>query len=162
MPVCAQPALVALLSTKPAAGHANSLDGWGEDGRIVWMLRTLGHEQSHLVNGGVAALLEGDDLSVTPGGVGDFTVARTDAFDISKDELAARLDSPGLVILDTREPREYAGDTPYGETRGGHVPGAQSVYFQDLVDENGRTFEGETLRARLASLGIAEGSEVVS
>lgn len=32
--------------------------GWGEEGRIVWMLKTLGHSQVVWVDGGVHALIE--------------------------------------------------------------------------------------------------------
>ncbi|MDP2051552.1 MAG: rhodanese-like domain-containing protein [Cypionkella sp.] len=127
----------------PVVVVADPANSWGEDGRIVWTLRTLGHSQSFLVNGGVAALLAGDDLSVTaPVVPGDFTVARTGAFEIGKKDLASLIGQPDVVILDTREPREYAGASPYGETRGGHVPGAKHVYFKDLVGEDGKVLQG--------------------
>ncbi|NET10165.1 MAG: hypothetical protein F6K16_36795, partial [Symploca sp. SIO2B6] len=46
-------------------------------------------------------------------------------------------DIVNTVIIDTREPREYEGQTPYGEQRGGHVPGAVNLYFKDFLDESG-------------------------
>ncbi|MFU8825076.1 sulfurtransferase [Yoonia sp.] len=147
---------------RPVIAVADSRQGWGEDGRVVWTLRTLGHTQSYLVDGGIDALLEDGDLTLAPIGTGDFTVARTDAYDITKEELAERLDAPNLVILDTRESREFAGETPYGETRGGHVPGAQHIHFQDLVGDDGHILDGDALKARLASLGVTKGAEVVS
>ncbi len=147
----------------PVVVVADSANSWGEDGRIVWTLRTLGHPQSFLVNGGVVALLAGGDLSLTaPTVPGDFIVARTGAFEIGKEELAGLIGQPDVVILDTREPREYAGATPYGETRGGHIPGAKHVYFKDLIGGDGRILQGETLKARLADLGVSETTQVVS
>jgi thiosulfate/3-mercaptopyruvate sulfurtransferase len=141
---------------------ADSKQGWGEDGRIVWTLRTLGHEHAYLVNGGIDALLEAGDLELAPAGTGDFTVARTEDYEITKEDLVARLGASGLVILDTREAREYAGETPYGESRGGHVPGARHLFYRDLVGEDGRILDGDALKARLAALGVGEQTEVVS
>lgn len=150
-------------SGRPVIAIADTANGWGEDGRVVWTLRTLGHENSYLVDGGVTALLAGGDLAVTPAAVpGDFIVARTAAYEIKKEELVTLIDNPDVVIIDTREPREYAGETPYGESRGGHIPGARHVFFKDLVGADGKIVEGEALKARLADLGIGENTEVVS
>lgn len=147
----------------PVIAIADSVKGWGEDGRIVWTLRTLGHENTFLVDGGVDALLADGDVAVTPAAVpGDFTVARTAAYEIKKEELVTLIDSPDVVILDTREPREYAGETPYGESRGGHIPGARHIFYKDLVGADGKIVEGGALRVRLAELGVGENTEVVS
>ncbi len=141
---------------------ADSRNGWGEDGRIVWTLRSLGHAQAYLVNGGVAALLADGPVQLAAVAPGDFTVARTDAYGVTKEELRAELGSANLVILDTREPREYAGETPYGESRGGHVPGAKPLFYKDLVGEDGRVLEGDALKARLEALGVGPDTQVVS
>lgn len=147
----------------PVIAIADTENGWGEDGRVVWTLRTLGHENSYLVDGGVTALLAGGNLAVTPSAVpGDFTVVRTAAYEIKKEELVTLIDNPDVVIIDTREPREFAGETPYGESRGGHIPGARHVFFKDLVGADGKIVEGEALKARLAELGVGEDTEVVS
>jgi thiosulfate/3-mercaptopyruvate sulfurtransferase len=147
----------------PIIAVADTAQGWGEDGRIVWTLRTLGHGQAFLVNGGIAALLAGEDLAVAPvAAPGDFTVARTDAYEVTKEELVTLIDKPDVVILDTREPREYAGETPYGETRGGHVPGAKQLFFKDLVGQDGKVLTGDILKARLTELGVGENTQVVS
>lgn len=147
----------------PVVVIADSAKGWGEDGRIVWTLRTLGHENSFLVDGGIEALLAGGDLTLSPVSVpGDFTVARTDAYEIKKEELVTLIDNPDVVILDTREPREYAGETPYGESRGGHIPGARHIFYKDLVGTDGKIVEGDALKARLAELGVSETTQVVS
>jgi len=147
----------------PVLVIADPAKGWGEDGRIVWTLRTLGQTESYLVNGGVEALLAAGPPVVRPVLVpGDFTVARTEAYDIGRDELAGLVGKPDVVILDTREAREFAGETPYGETRGGHVPGARHIFFKDLVGPDGRIVGGEALKARLAALGVTEGTQVVS
>ncbi|MDR7126340.1 rhodanese-like domain-containing protein [Pseudotabrizicola sp. 4114] len=147
----------------PVIAVADTANSWGEDGRIVWTLRTLGHQQAYLVNGGIAALLADGDLLATPAAIpGNFTIRRTSDFEVTKEQLSALIGQPDVVIIDTREPREYAGDTPYGETRGGHVPGAKHVYFADLVGADGKVLQGEALSSRLNALGVTETTQVVS
>lgn len=150
---------------RPVVAMADPTQGWGEDGRIVWMLRTLGHEQAVLVDGGFPALREAgldtvrDPIEPEPG---DFVVARTDTWEINRDELRAALGSPNLVLIDAREPREYAGETPYGETRGGHVPGAIHVYYKDLLDEDGNLLSREAILDKLAGFGISPDARIVN
>lgn len=148
---------------KPVISIADTAKGWGEDGRITWMLRTLGHKKAYLVDGGIAALTaNGDPKIQAVGAVGDFTVSRSKDFEITKEELVSRLGADNLVILDTREPREYAGETPYGESRGGHVPGAKHIFYKDLVGADGHILPADQLKARLKELGVKEDTEVVS
>lgn len=148
---------------KPVIAVADSVKGWGEDGRIVWTLRTLGHTQAYLVDGGIAAITSGGAPKIAPVSTpGDFVVARTDKFEIKKEELAKDIGKSNIVILDTREPREYAGETPYGETRGGHVPGAKHIFYKDLVGSDGKILPAEQLKGKLQSLGVKDDTQIVS
>lgn len=140
----------------------DSRDSWGEDGRIVWTLRSLGHDRSFMVDGGVAALLAGGPVAVAPVVPGDFTVARTGAYGADRDQVRAALGRPGVVILDVREPREYAGETPYGEARGGHLPGARPLFYRDLLARDGTVLPRAALRARLAAVGIGSDTAVIA
>ncbi|NJK99912.1 MAG: sulfurtransferase [Spirulinaceae cyanobacterium SM2_1_0] len=135
---------------------------WGEDGRIVWMLRSLGHPQAVLVDGGYAALTATDRPQNLPVATpGDFTIARQADWSISQTEVRARLTQPGVVLLDTREAREYRGATPYGEQRGGHLPGAEHLYFQDLLADNGKLLPRDQIAVQLAQRGITAATEIV-
>lgn len=150
---------------RPVVVFANPPHGWGEDGRIVWMLRTLGHPQVVLVDGGVAALLEAgvprqQRAPVMPP-PGEFVVQRDLTWTIQRDELQAQLATGRSVIIDTREPREYAGQTPYGEPRGGHIPGAIHLYFKDLLAANGRLLAPAELQATVQDLGLTPDQPVV-
>lgn len=149
-------------AARPVVVVTDSRDSWGEDGRIVWTLRSLGHRRSHMVDGGVEALLAEGPVVLAPVLPGDFTVARTGAYQADRNQVRAALGQPGVVLLDVREPREYAGETPYGEVRGGHLPGARSLHYRDLMGPDGRVLSGQALRARLAAVGISPGTPVIA
>jgi thiosulfate/3-mercaptopyruvate sulfurtransferase len=154
---------VGVRSDTPVVVLADPLKGWGEDGRIAWMLRALGHDAAVAVDGGLPALrAAGLPAIAAPSLPGDFVVRRRADLVVTREELRAGLGRPGLVVLDTREPREFAGETPYGESRGGHVPGARHVWYKDLLAPDGGLLPPERLRARLAELGVTEDAEVVS
>lgn len=147
----------------PVVVVADSKNGWGEDGRIVWTLRTLGHPAAFFVDGGIVALTQGGDPGIKPvTGTGDFQVQRVSTFEIKKEELRQRLGDKSIVILDTREPREYEGETPYGESRGGHVPGAKHIFYKDFLDANGDVLPPDQIKGKLATLGVTTDTEVVS
>ncbi len=152
---------------RPVVVFGDPLNRWGEEGRIVWMLRTLGHSQAVMVDGGFAALKQAQPFvpSSAPKQAGkttgDFVVQRRAQWDIQQNRLKAQLNAPQLVVVDTREPREFAGQTPYGEQRGGHIPGAVHLYFKDLLDPDGKLLPREAIAAKLTPLGISPESQIV-
>ncbi|MEM9151590.1 MAG: rhodanese-like domain-containing protein [Cyanobacteria bacterium P01_F01_bin.3] len=148
---------------RPVVVFGNLPRGWGEEGRIVWMLRSLGHTQAVMVDGGFQALTaSGGSLPTVldPSEV-TFEVRRNDEWSIEKDALKSALGSDDLVVIDTREPREFGGSTPYGEQRGGHVPGAVHLYFKDLVDADGKLLPDQSIFDKLASLNITPDKQIV-
>lgn len=143
--------------------------GWGEDGRVVWTLRTLGHPDAALVDGGHAALAgagwPADTAAATPPAP-DFAIARDDTWTIDTAALRALLDDGAVargevIVVDAREPREYAGETPYGEARGGHLPGALPLHYRELLTGSGYLRPRAELDALLAGRGITAGAPVV-
>lgn len=143
--------------------------GWGEDGRIVWTLRTLGHDAVALVDGGHAALVgAGLSETVDPGRApaADFTIERRGDWSIETEALRTlvaegAVERGAVVVVDAREAREYAGETPYGEARGGHVPGAVHLHYKALLTGQGFLRPRPELEAALADRGIARGAPVV-
>jgi thiosulfate/3-mercaptopyruvate sulfurtransferase len=135
-------------------------EGWGEEGRLFWMLEYLGHPAVHLVEGGFDAWLE-DRL---PLGVG---TARPEPAAFAPrvvperlallDEVAALAQAPPgaapAEVIDTRSAAEYAGATPFGSARGGHVPGARHLAWDELVSER-RLLDRAELEARLPDRGL--------
>ncbi|MEL6333489.1 MAG: rhodanese-like domain-containing protein, partial [Cyanobacteria bacterium J06626_26] len=149
---------------KPVVVFADPPGGWGEDGRIVWMLRTLGHSQVVMVDGGfdalVAAGVSGQQGKHVPT-PGDFVVDRNGTWEIQRDELKQQLTQDNLVVIDTREAREFAGKTPYGEQRGGHVPGAIHLYFKEFLRQDGTLLPVSEIREKLSGAGITPETQVV-
>ncbi len=151
---------------KPVVVLGDAAKGWGEDGRIVWMLRTLGHADAVLLDGGFTAAAGTLPLSseATPAGKGDFVIKRTARWDITAAQLRALINGPDrarAVLVDTREKREYDGATPYGESRGGHVPGAVHLHYRQLLNPAGRLRPRATVRDLLKKAGIPSNKQVV-
>ncbi len=157
---------IGIFQDKPVVVAIDPKTGWGEDGRIVWMLRTLGHQKAVLVDGGYRALIQAGvstEFSLTSKPPkGDFVVKRRSDWIISRDQLRSRLTQQDLVIIDTRETREYAGETPYGEQRGGHIRGAIHLYYQDWFDQNGMLLSREAILNQLAQNEITPQTEIVA
>lgn len=138
--------------------------GWGEEGRLAWTLAMVGHERVGILDGGVAAWPALTTSSATPR-AGDLMVRWEPRWRTTVGELATRLDAIGrgeLVVWDTREPREFAGATPYGEVRGGHVPGARSLWVGELWAPDGRLRSRTALRELLERSGVLSDRPVVT
>ena len=155
---------VGITSEKVVLAIGDPVNGWGEEGRIAWMLRVLGHPRAAIVDGGYAALAKGGLPDIqAPATPGTFRAERNDKWEIVDRAQAKQLFSAGnVVFLDTREPREFTGGTPYGESRGGHVPGAMHLYYKDFMDENGLVLPASAVSEKLAALGIGENDSIVA
>jgi len=105
--------------------------------------------------------------AATPAGQGDFTVARIATWDIQKQELqqlvkAGSAGAAKRLLVDTRELREFEGAVPYGESRGGHLPGAVHLHYSSLLNTLGALRDRDTLMARLRERGITADREIIA
>ncbi|MDO9023236.1 rhodanese-like domain-containing protein, partial [Zwartia sp.] len=57
--------------------------------------------------------------------------------------------------------REYAGQTPYGEGRGGHLPGATNVWFKSFLKSDGYLKSREEITRLLLEHGITDKNEII-
>jgi thiosulfate/3-mercaptopyruvate sulfurtransferase len=150
--------------------YANPAQGWGEEGRIVWMMRSFGHTKAVFVDGGYQALLDAGAAKSTnkppAPKAGTFVIKRNATWSVDRPQLQSLVSkksfASSMVLVDTRELREYQGGTPYGESRGGHVPEAKHLYFKDLVNAVGKLLPRATLLSRLAQKGIVPSKPVVA
>ncbi len=128
---------------KPIIVLGDPLKGWGEEGRIVWSLRALGHKTSYLVDGGARSFLEVSKEKSALNSI-DAAFLQKSAFDLRTNDTLSnvniekeKINPDEQIVLDVREEREFKGETPYGERRGGHIPGAKWIYFKSFVQPSG-------------------------
>ncbi len=139
------------------------LGGWGEEGRIVWMFREIGFINSYIIDGGKKYWDLANEESISKN-ISPFKADknRFTSYDIQALELKEKLNSPNFVVLDTREKREYLGSTPYGETRGGHIPNSKWFYFKDLFDSQGFIKDKQKVESLLSSIAVTPSSSIVT
>jgi thiosulfate/3-mercaptopyruvate sulfurtransferase len=150
-------------SDRPVLVYAGMGAGWGEEGRIWWMLAYLGHRDVRILDGGIQAW-ERAGLPVhsrparasLPGSFHPCPVPelRATAADITRNR-------DRWVLLDVRTPAEFTGSTPYGEARGGHIPGALNIHWKKLLSSRGDLKPLSDIRSLLGAQGVAPDAEVV-
>jgi thiosulfate/3-mercaptopyruvate sulfurtransferase len=131
--------------------------------RLVWMLRVTGHRAALLDGGSRLADEWREQGALEPGHGGRPRASFTPR--PWPQELLAGLDdalAPSGVWLDARPADRYAGRPDALDPRPGHLPGARSLPCRDHVDADGLLLPDEVLRARLAAVGAAGETPVVS
>ncbi|MBB3949805.1 3-mercaptopyruvate sulfurtransferase [Aureimonas jatrophae] len=127
--------------------------------RLWWMLRTFGARDVRILDGGFPAWREGGypiETSVAPRRRGHFD-ARLDIAAV-----ASLSDVQAIVsgvddgqIVDARLAERFRGDVPEPRAgvRSGHMPGARSLPFTDLV-RDGRLMDPDAIRAAFERAGV--------
>lgn len=136
---------------RPVLVYGDADRGWGEEGRIFWMLEHLGHGQVHILDGGFqawqAAGLKTGRLT-SPAEPGDFE-PQWGAGRLRVEEVIRAQQTSSHTLWDCRTQEEFEGATPFGEVRPGHIPGAKHLHWKDLLDPTGRVLQDTALRALL-------------
>ncbi len=125
-------------------------------GRLVWLLRTLGHPAA-LLDGGLQAWTGPLDTEPTGVGPGDFTPRTWPA------ERFASLDEVASVpvLLDARAPERFRGDVEPLDPRAGHIPGAANAPWPANIGADKRYRPAAELRAQLEAAGARPDQDVV-
>jgi len=158
---------VGILGDRPVVVLADPLQGWGEDGRIVWMLRSLGHTQAVMVDGGYPAMVSFGlpttlRVARTAPQPGSFVPQPQTEWSIDRKTLREMLENPAIALIDTRTPDEFAGAILFNEARGGHVPGAILLERQELMDAEGRLLPRDEILQILQEKGISPDQEIIA
>ncbi|MDD4504965.1 MAG: sulfurtransferase [Sulfurospirillaceae bacterium] len=111
-------------------------NGWGEDGRIVWMLRMAGLNNTKILDGGWPAWKKAKGSTTTTKTTptpSDFTIKtiNTDMLATTDWIVANRKE---IIVLDTRSQKEWDGATDYKEPRGGHIKDAIRIQWSDFFN----------------------------
>lgn len=129
--------------------------------RVWFMLQHYG-ARAVIINGGWPAMQGALLPPGAPAASASFRV-RPDAGAVGlamrttlRDEL------PGNAqVFDTRTPREYSGEDPRKNPRGGHLPGARNLSHTELMT-NGHVHAGPVLRGMLEGVGFRQSDRIVT
>lgn len=142
---------------------ADTMDGWGDDARLVWEFLAAGFEDVKMIDGGYAAAkAAGAETQLFASGSepGEVTVDSIDNTHVmTTEELQANYDE--YTIVDVRTDEEYNGAILYNEAQGGHLPGAIHVRYTDLFQEDGTLKPNSELAEMFESAGVDKEDKVV-
>jgi thiosulfate/3-mercaptopyruvate sulfurtransferase len=108
--------------------------GAGGAARLWWLLRHFGHEDVAVLRGGLDSWLgpvRGGEEEIEPA---QFVPRPRSGDTIDADELASRLDEPGLVVVDARAPERYRGEVEPIDPVAGRIPGAVNWPYADAPE----------------------------
>jgi thiosulfate/3-mercaptopyruvate sulfurtransferase len=130
--------LAGMLKLDPVSRVVAYDDGGGRAARLAWTLHYLGYPSVQVLNGGIHAWNnEGHPVSedpVFPDNTRTLPVVSHDPTVLATREyVLEHLNDDEVVLLDARTSEEYAGTKAYA-ARGGHIPGAKNINWQDTMD----------------------------
>jgi thiosulfate/3-mercaptopyruvate sulfurtransferase len=150
---------------RPVVVYGRAHEGWGEEGRIVWMLHYLGHPDVTLLDGGWRAWVAAGGAVSRGGGErppgATFSPRPRAGVRATADDVARMSATGAGVVLDVRSTPEWHGERRYFESRGGHVPGAVHLEWTALLDREGRIDRSGGALERLAARGVTPDRPVV-
>jgi thiosulfate/3-mercaptopyruvate sulfurtransferase len=117
--------------------------------RLWWMLRSLGHEQVVVLDGGGAAWSAEPRSTTTEVPAWEATnlaLAADWSGTIDRNEIAA--EDKGLFLLDSRAAERHRGEVEPIDPVAGHIPGSHNIPYRGNTDEEGRFKPIEDLAER--------------
>ncbi|MDT8421018.1 MAG: sulfurtransferase [Desulfuromonadales bacterium] len=139
--------------------------------RLVWTLQYHGHLKSFVLDGGYDKWsLEGRTVSVLPSSAPaptDYRLAVAEPgpdLRAEGDYVLTRIANRSVVVWDTRRLSEHVGSEVRAD-RGGHIPGAIHLNWEDLQKEVGgaKVLKGEEeIRVLLSAKGITPDREIIA
>jgi len=140
--------------------------GSAEAGRMFWILEYLGCTDVHMLNGGLTAW---DAVSGnTPVTAATTLTATTFNTSVRSSKLmtasgiAAKLENENFKIIDARTDEEFNGWKFYGETNGGHIPGAYQLPYTWFYNTDKTVLGYQYIKQIFEQRGITIDKEVTS
>ncbi|HEV2617954.1 MAG TPA: sulfurtransferase [Candidatus Acidoferrales bacterium] len=133
--------------------------------RVIWTLAYYGlGDRVSLLDGGMSAWrtagnpVTSEVKTATPGKLTPHIHPEvfTDAAWVS-----AHLHQPGVSIIDARSPGSYQGADDRGFPRTGHVPGAQNLPIELLVNDNHELKDKSAISELFDKAGVKSGDQIV-
>nr|WP_322941387.1 sulfurtransferase [Pseudomonas sp. s4] len=124
--------------------------------RAWWLLVWLGKRDGlYLLDGGLKAWREaGLELTCAApdNAPGDFCAEPDNSLVLTAEQLALRLGTADLTLLDARALPRFLGEVEPIDPVAGHIPGAQCAAFTDNLGADGRFLPADELRQRFDAL----------
>ncbi len=135
-------------------------------GRMWWMLKWVGHENTAVLDGGLQAWLASDGaVEAGPGRPANPStfVPREARIQLkSSHQVLMHLGRPEQSLIDARAPARHRGETEPLDPVAGHIPGALNRPFGQNFDPTGKFKPAQQLRAEFeALLGQRDPASVV-
>jgi thiosulfate/3-mercaptopyruvate sulfurtransferase len=136
--------------------------------RARWLLRLFGHEDVAVLDGGLPkwrsegrALQDGPAAPVAPA---RYRASLRSGLLRGLGDLRENLSTRRELVLDARSAARFAAraSEPRPGLRGGHVPGARSLPYTELLTAQQTLLAPAELRARFGRAGVDEASTVVT
>lgn len=140
-----------------------------------WVMTMSGQEdRCRLVDGGRRTwVAEQRPLTtdVLEPSIGDLAAGFVDSSPrIGRDEVRGGLGSDGPLLIDMRSPEEYRGERvsppwlafDHGAERRGHIPGARSLFIDNLLTDTGTLLPPNELRERFEAVGVRDDIDIVT
>ena len=141
---------------------------WRTDGRFFWMLEHYGFAKVAILDGGFYSWKESGG-TVERGFPVEQKTTELDPKQINlksetiadKSLIISVLNNKNFVLIDNRTQREYLGATPFGSSRGGHIPNAINIHWPAFFNKNGTLKSALKLSNLLNESGIESHQEII-
>lgn len=123
--------------------------------RLWWMLKWLGHEAVAVLDGSFnhwkkAGLPVTDE---TPNPLPKRFVPRVNPKMVATlEEVETIQQNTEMLLVDSRAPERFRGETEPLDAVAGHIPGAVNYFFMDNLDENGKLRQNSDLKKAFTNL----------
>ena len=143
-------------------------DPWRTDGRFFWMFERYGFGKVALLDGGLASWKrDGKEIQVGRQKLRPQSPELLNKLNLNNYVIADKLlinnsfSNQSFTIIDNRTRKEFDGVTPYGSSRGGHIPNAIHIHWPDFFQLNGDLKSISELNSLLSKNGIRPDQEII-
>ncbi len=136
--------------------------------RVWWMLRSFGHDDVAVLDGGLAKWLAEErptNADAPAQGAGQFTATVRAHMVRDLAAIRANLNSAAEQVLDARGAGRFSGvePEPRPNCRSGHIPGSLNLPYDGLIDGETKTFlPAAALAERFTGAGLEPSRPVVT
>lgn len=146
-------------------GELPAVGGW-----MFWLLKMFGHDDVRVLDGGRNKWISEKRPLTKVKTVANPTQYRAQEpnanLRIIYEDVLNSINQPDSAILDVRTPQEYTGEWFYNKPpengeRAGNIPGAEHIYYESALNENGTLKAVEELRNIYESKGITTDRKII-